>query len=75
MGDQVRLSRPEGSFVLRPDATDHFFAGPWQCLALPVFTTLRGYAGLAAGGMLPTETAEHGLDDVIAYILRGCAPD
>jgi AcrR family transcriptional regulator len=49
--------------------------GPWQRLALPVFTTLRGYAGLAAGGTLPTETSEHGLDDVIAYILRGCAPD
>ncbi|CAL9326510.1 hypothetical protein SUDANB51_00389 [Streptomyces sp. enrichment culture] len=61
--------------MLRPDATDHFFAGPWQRLALPVFTTLRGYAGLAASGMLPTETAEHGPDDVIAYILRGCAPD
>ncbi|WP_307783831.1 SIP domain-containing protein [Streptomyces spinoverrucosus] len=23
----MRLSRPEGSFVLRPDATNHFFAG------------------------------------------------
>jgi hypothetical protein len=38
-------------------------------------TTLRGYAGMAASGTLPTETAEHGLDDVIAHILRGCAPD
>lgn len=27
VGDRVRLSRPEGSFVLRPDATHHFFAG------------------------------------------------
>ncbi|MGW1562287.1 siderophore-interacting protein [Streptomyces sp. NPDC002144] len=27
VGHQVRLSRPEGSFVLRPDATHHFFAG------------------------------------------------
>lgn len=43
--------------------------GPWQSLALPVFTTLRGYAGLAAGGTLPNESAEHSLNDVIAYIL------
>jgi hypothetical protein len=25
-------------------------------------------------GMLPLEAAEHGLDDLIASILRGCAP-
>ncbi|MGW7254084.1 siderophore-interacting protein [Streptomyces sp. NPDC054834] len=27
VGDQVRLGRPEGSFVLRPDATHHVFVG------------------------------------------------
>ena len=49
--------------------------GPMERVGLPVFTTLHGYAGLAVSGMLPPETTEHGLDDVIAYILRGCAPD
>jgi hypothetical protein len=43
---------------------------------------VRAYVGfcldnaeLAATGMLAPEIAEHGLDDVIAFILRGCAPD
>jgi AcrR family transcriptional regulator len=49
--------------------------GPMERVGLPVFTTLHGYASLAVSGMLPPETTEHGLDDVIAYILRGCAPE
>ncbi|MET8248082.1 TetR/AcrR family transcriptional regulator [Streptomyces sp. NPDC005202] len=49
--------------------------GPVERVGLPVFTTLHGYASLAASGMLPPEATEHGLDDVIASILRGCAPE
>ena len=49
--------------------------GPVERVALTVFTTVHGYASLAASAMLPPEMTEHGLDDVIAYILRGCAPD
>lgn len=49
--------------------------GPLEQVALPVFTTLHGYAGMAVSGMLPLEMSQQGLDDVIAYILRGCAPD
>ncbi|KAB2339961.1 TetR/AcrR family transcriptional regulator [Actinomadura rudentiformis] len=49
--------------------------GPVERIGLPVFTTLHGYADLATSGMLPPEATEHGLDDVIAYILRGSAPD
>lgn len=48
--------------------------GQLERIALPVFAALHGYAGLKASGLLPTEVAEHGLDDLIASILRGCAP-
>ncbi|MBT2231888.1 TetR/AcrR family transcriptional regulator [Nonomuraea sp. NEAU-A123] len=49
--------------------------GPMERVGLPVFVTLHGYASMAVSGMLPLETIEHGLDDVIAYILQGCAPE
>ncbi|MFI2437372.1 TetR/AcrR family transcriptional regulator [Streptomyces sp. NPDC018693] len=48
--------------------------GPLERIALPVFAALHGYAGLAVSGVLPPEAAEHGLDDLIASVLRGCAP-
>lgn len=48
-------------------------------MALPLTLVITpppgGYADLAATGMLTPELAEGGLDDVIAFILRGCAPD
>jgi AcrR family transcriptional regulator len=46
--------------------------GPWGRVALPVFTALHGYASMAVSDALPPETK---LDDVITYLLRGCAPD
>ncbi|WKX72763.1 TetR/AcrR family transcriptional regulator [Streptomyces sp. XD-27] len=49
--------------------------GALDRVALPVFAALHGYAGLTVSGMLPPELAEHGLDDVIASILRGCEPE
>ncbi|MEU6880201.1 TetR/AcrR family transcriptional regulator [Streptomyces sp. NPDC046712] len=49
--------------------------GPLERVALPVFSALHGYAGLAVSGMLPPEMSRHGLDDVIASTLRGCAPE
>jgi hypothetical protein len=49
-------------------------AGPLERIALPIFAALHGYADLTVSGMLPTEAAEYGLDDVITSILRGCAP-
>ncbi|WP_280879839.1 TetR/AcrR family transcriptional regulator [Streptomyces pseudovenezuelae] len=49
--------------------------GSIERVGVPVFATLHGYADLAATGMLPPEIAEHGLDEVIAFMLRGCAPD
>ncbi|WP_225094611.1 TetR/AcrR family transcriptional regulator [Streptomyces sp. CoH27] len=48
--------------------------GQLERVALPVFAALHGYAGLTVSGLLPPEVAEHGLDDLIASILRGCAP-
>ncbi|MDH6108559.1 AcrR family transcriptional regulator [Kitasatospora sp. MAP12-15] len=50
-------------------------AGVLEEIGTPVFATLHGYAGLAVGGLLPAEAVATGLDDVIAYMLRGCAPD
>ncbi|MFE5668579.1 hypothetical protein ACFQ7W_32260 [Streptomyces niveus] len=49
--------------------------GPVARVGVPVFAILHGYADLAATGMLTPELAEGGLGDVIAFILRGCAPD
>lgn len=49
--------------------------GPIDRVGLPVFATLHGYASLAVSGMLPPEMTGDELDDVVAYILRGSAPD
>ncbi|MFI1884426.1 TetR-like C-terminal domain-containing protein [Streptomyces jumonjinensis] len=49
--------------------------GPLEWIGVPVFATLHGFADLAATGMIPPEAAERGLDEAIAFILRGCAPD
>lgn len=49
--------------------------GSLDRIGVPVFATLHGYANLAATGMLAPEVAEYGLDEVVAFILRGCAPD
>ncbi|MFE5118223.1 TetR/AcrR family transcriptional regulator [Streptomyces sp. NPDC056669] len=49
--------------------------GPLEWIGVPVFATLHGFADLAATGMLAAEIVERGLDEVIAFILRGCAPD
>ncbi|MEH0420815.1 TetR/AcrR family transcriptional regulator [Streptomyces sp. B21-083] len=44
-------------------------------VALPALMTLHGFAGMAVSGLLAPEATEGQLDDVIAYILRGCAPE
>ncbi|MEU6014488.1 TetR/AcrR family transcriptional regulator [Streptomyces sp. NPDC047515] len=49
--------------------------GPAERISQPLFTTLHGFADLAVSSMLPLGVVEEGLDDVIAYMLRGCAPD
>ncbi|POX60488.1 TetR family transcriptional regulator [Streptomyces sp. Ru62] len=48
--------------------------GTPERVALPVFAALHGYVRLAVDGVLPTELAEHSLDDVIESVLRGCRP-
>ncbi|MGW3741246.1 TetR/AcrR family transcriptional regulator [Streptomyces sp. NPDC005146] len=48
--------------------------GALERVALPVFAALPGYAGLTMSGILPPDVTEHGLHDVIAFILRGCGP-
>ncbi|MFG2727831.1 TetR/AcrR family transcriptional regulator [Streptomyces canus] len=47
--------------------------GPTDRVALPVLMTLYGFAGMAVSGLLAPEALEEQLNDVIAYILRGCA--
>ncbi|MET8828051.1 TetR/AcrR family transcriptional regulator [Streptomyces sp. NPDC004610] len=49
--------------------------GPLEWIGVPVFATLHGFADLAATGMIPPEAAERGLEEAIAFILRGSAPD
>lgn len=48
--------------------------GPVDGIALPVFTTLHGFASFAMSRVLSAEEVASGLDAVIAYMLRGCAP-
>ncbi|WP_407285895.1 TetR/AcrR family transcriptional regulator [Streptomyces sp. BP-8] len=49
--------------------------GPVERIAMPLFTTLHGFAGFATSGVLSADEVASGLDDVIAYMLRGCAAD
>ncbi|MFI6340598.1 TetR/AcrR family transcriptional regulator [Streptomyces sp. NPDC050535] len=49
--------------------------GPVDSIALPLFTTLHGFASIAASGPLPSQTPDTDLENVIAFTLRGCAPD
>ncbi|MGW7024675.1 TetR/AcrR family transcriptional regulator [Streptomyces decoyicus] len=48
--------------------------GPVDDIAMPVFTTLHGFASFAVSGVLSAEQVGSGLDAVIAYMVRGCAP-
>jgi AcrR family transcriptional regulator len=49
--------------------------GALERVGVPIFAALHGYAELAASGLLPPGVHEYGLDEVIAFTLRGCAPD
>jgi len=48
--------------------------GPLEGIALPAVSALHGFASLTAKGLMPTEIADQGLGDLIAFILRGSAP-
>ncbi|UXY20126.1 TetR/AcrR family transcriptional regulator [Streptomyces cynarae] len=49
--------------------------GSLESVGIGVFSSLHGYASLVAGDHLPPEVRAQGLDDLVAYILRGCAPE
>ncbi|MGV9246582.1 TetR/AcrR family transcriptional regulator [Streptomyces sp. NPDC003710] len=49
--------------------------GPLERVGIGVFSTLHGYATLAASDSLPPDVRAQGLDELVAYILRGCAPE
>ncbi|MEV6383911.1 TetR/AcrR family transcriptional regulator [Streptomyces sp. NPDC051773] len=48
--------------------------GPADQIALPLVATLQGLAALAVSRALPSEQIEEGLDETIAFVLRGCGP-
>ncbi|MEU1495833.1 TetR/AcrR family transcriptional regulator [Streptomyces sp. NPDC005732] len=48
---------------------------PLEAIAIPMFSTLHGFASLAVSSTLPADALDANLDDVIAHTLRGCAPD
>lgn len=50
-------------------------AGSVDSVAVPIFTTIHGFASFAVSGTLSPELADSGLENVIAHTLRGCAPD
>lgn len=49
--------------------------GPVARLAVPLTAVLQGLTDLALSGGFTDEQVEQGLDDTIAFILRGYAPD
>jgi AcrR family transcriptional regulator len=49
--------------------------GPAEQIGTPIFSTLHGFADLAVSRAIPDEAVTSGLNEVIAYVLRGCAPD
>ncbi|BEL06651.1 hypothetical protein Q0Z83_048420 [Actinoplanes sichuanensis] len=48
--------------------------GPLDLLALPLFVALQGLTQLALSGGFPAGEIEAGVDETIAFILRGYAP-
>jgi AcrR family transcriptional regulator len=49
--------------------------GPVDLLALPLFVALQGLTQLALSGGFPADQIEAGVDETIAFVLRGYAPD
>ncbi|MER6122025.1 TetR/AcrR family transcriptional regulator [Streptomyces sp. NPDC001795] len=49
--------------------------GPVENVGVAVFSAVHGYADLMASGSLPPEMAGQGLDELVSFVLRGCAPD
>jgi AcrR family transcriptional regulator len=49
--------------------------GPLEHVGIGVFSTMHGYASLAASDSLPPEVRAQGLDALIEFVLRGCAPE
>lgn len=48
--------------------------GPADEINLPVVAALHGCATLAIAGAFPADRIERGLEDMVAFVLRGCAP-
>ncbi|MGW1378975.1 TetR/AcrR family transcriptional regulator [Streptomyces sp. NPDC002446] len=49
--------------------------GSAERIAMPVFSTLHGFASFASSGVLSADDVESGLGDVIAFMVRGCAAE
>ncbi|GIE76563.1 TetR family transcriptional regulator [Actinoplanes philippinensis] len=48
--------------------------GPLDLMSLPLFVALQGLTQLATSGGFPADQIEAGVDETIAFILRGYAP-
>ncbi|MDQ0789338.1 NADPH-dependent ferric siderophore reductase [Streptomyces sp. B3I7] len=75
VGDRVRIRKPEGTFVLRPDATHHVFVG--EETASVAFGAMLGALpdGARISGCVETETAADRLAlpyaDRLDWVTRG----
>ncbi|MFC9237715.1 TetR/AcrR family transcriptional regulator [Streptomyces decoyicus] len=69
-----RLGAMAGELVAEGQLSGEVREGPVDDIGMPVFTTLHGFASFAVSGVLSAEEVESGLDAVIAYMVRGCAP-
>ncbi|MEQ4721052.1 TetR/AcrR family transcriptional regulator [Nonomuraea sp. B19D2] len=48
--------------------------GPAEEIGLPVVSALHGFAALAVAGGIRADAVEQGLKNMVAFVLRGCAP-
>lgn len=69
-----RLGRLTGELVEGGRRRGEVREGPLDRITLPLTATLQGFATRAVGGAIPAEQIEQGLDDTIAFVLRGCMP-
>lgn len=69
-----RISAAAMELIAHGQRTGEVRQGPMEQIGLPVFTTIHGFADLAVTDVVPPTEIDSGLEAVIAYALRGCAP-
>ncbi|MGV9937029.1 TetR/AcrR family transcriptional regulator [Streptomyces olivaceoviridis] len=69
-----RWSEPIVALIADGQRTGEVREGTPERVAFPVLAALHGYTGLTLSGAVPPEQADHGLADVVASMVRACAP-